>query len=81
MRLSKNAAKWLDNADNSTAKRIIDAIKRLPAGDVIPLKGSSNEFRLRIGKYRVVFTKEMNDIYVTRIDSRGGIYKGLWVMI
>ena len=45
--------------------------------DIKRLKDNTDFFRLRIGKYRAVFTI-INDefvIMVVDIDSRGGIYK------
>ncbi|MCP1224243.1 type II toxin-antitoxin system RelE/ParE family toxin [Sebaldella sp. S0638] len=41
--------------------------------DIVKLRGNTDFFRLRIGKYRAVF--EIKKIIVINIDSRGGIYK------
>ena len=44
--------------------------------DIKPLKGKKNAYRLRIGKYRFLYTiieKEIH-IYVYDADSRGDIY-------
>lgn len=45
--------------------------------DIIRLKGSTDFFRLRIGKFRAIFKIENEEllILVIDIDSRGGIYK------
>lgn len=45
--------------------------------DIVKLKGNTDFFRLRIGKYRAIFEIENEHliIVVMNIDSRGGIYK------
>ena len=45
--------------------------------DIKKMKGLENTKRLRIGKYRAIFTIENNilTIEVLDINSRGGIYK------
>ena len=45
--------------------------------DIVKLRGNTDFFRLRIGKYRAVFEikNEQLIIIVINIDSRGGIYK------
>jgi mRNA-degrading endonuclease RelE of RelBE toxin-antitoxin system len=55
--------------------------KEPPEGDIIPLSGYKDEFRLRIGSYRVLFHFETTDdgtvfIAVDEIDNRGQVYKG-----
>ncbi len=60
-------------------KRIINAINLLPYGDVKPLQGCSDDYRLRVGDYRIVFCKD--DIFlkitIIEISPRGEIYKRL----
>ncbi len=33
------------------------------------------EYRLRVGSFRIVFTKEDNELYIKKIDNRGQVYK------
>ena len=43
--------------------------------DIVPVKGERNIYRIRMGKYRILFTKIDGDILIVRIDSRGDVYK------
>jgi len=72
---SKQAEKFLAKVDKNTAVRLVTAINKLPDGNVKKLRGFKNLYRLRVGDYRVKFTRDGNDILVEEIDSRGGIYK------
>ena len=73
---SKQADKYLDGLDQKTEQRLKDGIEKIPQGDIIPYKALVGHFRLRIGKYRILF-KWLNDeqILITLIDSRGQAYK------
>ncbi len=73
---SKQAVKFLKKQDMVTRKRIVNAISFLPSGDVKSLRGR-NEYRLRVGDFRIIFDKQGNILYIERIDSRGQIYKGV----
>lgn len=76
--LSPKAAKYLLKLDPPTRERIKQALKRLslepPQGDIKSLSGQ-NGYRLRIGKYRILFDMTGNEIVVYKIDLRGQIYK------
>ena len=73
---SKQATKFLNSLDAKTQQRLKKGIEKIPQGDIIPYAGNKEYFRLRIGKYRILF-KWIDDsqIFVTLIDSRGQIYK------
>ena len=45
------------------------------AGDVKKLRGSRNEYRLRVGNYRVLFELEGNRIAVYTLGPRKDIYR------
>jgi len=45
------------------------------AGDVKKLEGSQNEYRLRVGKYRVIFELAGDTISVYKIGDRKDIYR------
>ena len=62
-----------DNGNIKTALR--DLSKEPPEGDIKPLLGKAGYFRLRVGKYRVLFRYENDTIFVTNIDPRGQAYK------
>lgn len=74
IRYSKQSEKFLKKQDSATRNRILNAIHRLPAGDVKKLQGCSS-YRLRVGDYRVIFDKDGNILYIERIDNRGQVYK------
>ncbi len=76
--LSKQVLKYLKALQPRLTKRIISAIENLPDfGDVKVLKGKKTPplYRLRIGKYRVIFHINENEIRIIKIDTRGDIYK------
>ena len=75
---SKSSLNYLASIDFKTKKRIVKGIDRLPAeGDIKKMKGKKlkNIFRLRVGKYRIIYQSEKEQIKVIDIDSRGDIYK------
>ena len=71
---SKQALKFLKKQDVPTRKRIINAINLLPAGDVKALQGR-NDYRLRVGDYRIIFDINGNILLIEAIGNRGQIYK------
>lgn len=74
IRYSKQALKFLKKQDMLTRKRIVNAIDHLPAGDVKKLQGEDS-YRLRVGDYRIIFSKDGRILYIIRIDNRGQVYK------
>ena len=75
--LSKKAAKILLAQPQKTQERIAAAIREIPQGDIKPLQGSPDSFRLRVGGWRVTFSYPAKDvILVEKIKPRGGAYKG-----
>lgn len=73
----KKAIKYINSADREAKKRLKDAIEKIPFGDIKKLTGFENEYRLRVGDLRVLFTVENNIITVNEIRPRGQVYKGL----
>ena len=71
---SKQAEKFLKKQRTITRNRIRNAIQNLPAGDVKKLQGM-NGYRLRVGNYRIIFSRNGDVLYIERIDNRGQIYK------
>lgn len=75
---SKSAKKYLDLCDKKTAKRIVEGILEIPLGDIKRLEGKNVPplYRLRIGKYRIIYTYlEKDCIQIIKIDTRGDVYK------
>ncbi|OON96032.1 MAG: plasmid stabilization protein [Epulopiscium sp. Nele67-Bin005] len=81
---SKTASKYVSSLDKPTKLRIRQGIEGLtfepPKGDIKLLQGKDNIYRLRIGKYRILYYYiELVDgnigLNITHIGSRGEIYK------
>lgn len=74
IKYSKQAIKFLNAQTFTVKRRIVAAISGLPVGDVKRLKGRDG-YRLRVGDFRVLFDRDGNIIYISKIDNRGQIYK------
>ena len=74
IRYSKQAIKFLAKQEEAVRRRIKNAIMKLPAGDVKKLAGQPY-YRLRVGDFRVLFTRDGHIIEVSKIDNRGQVYK------
>ena len=76
--IDKPAMKFLLKQPLEQRERLLKAIYKLPdQGDIKPMGGHENLYRLRVGTYRVIYTIE-NDILTVRvltIDNRGDVYK------
>lgn len=72
---SRPAVKYINLQDKPTKKRLKEAIEKIPQGDIKKLKGLENEYRLRVGDLRVLFTIEGNMIIIYDILPRGQAYK------
>ncbi len=70
----KKAVKYINSCDGNTKKRLKEAIEKLPFGDIKKLTGFENEYRLRVGDLRVLFTKENDVIVINNILPRGQAY-------
>jgi len=74
----KTSLKYLSRLENDIRSNTISAIEALPdQGDIRKMKGRSlqNLFRLRVGKFRVLYIRETEAIRILDIDVRGDIYK------
>jgi mRNA-degrading endonuclease RelE of RelBE toxin-antitoxin system len=75
---SRNSLKYLSRQEKEVRLNIVSAIERLPdKGDIQKIRGQSlqNLFRLRVGKNRILFVRQMDTIKILDIDTRGDIYK------
>lgn len=73
----KKAIKYINSCDSATKKRIRTGIENLPLGDVTKIRGLENEYRLRVGDLRVLFTFDNDIITINDVRPRGQIYKRL----
>jgi mRNA interferase RelE/StbE len=69
----KRCIKYLKKLDKNTQLRIIKAVNQLPLGDVKKLQGNTDDYRLRVGNYRIIFCKddEILTILIIDIGPRG----------
>ncbi len=75
---SRTSIKYLQKLERDVVRKIIEGIEKLPfKGDINKLKGkkAKNIFRLRIGKFRVIYLFEKEAIKIIKIDTRGDAYK------
>nr|DAE53210.1 MAG TPA: Cytotoxic translational repressor [Caudoviricetes sp.] len=77
IKFSKPAVKYIDSTDKPTKLRLKAAIERLPLGDVKKLQGLQNDYRLRVGDLRVLFSISGDTIVIKDILPRGQAYKRL----
>ncbi len=77
IKYEKEAAKHISKMDKPTKQRIKSAIEKLPSGDVIKLQGLSNDYRLRVGDLRVLFSVFNDTITIKDVLPRGQAYKRL----
>ena len=73
----RNVVKTLECYDEILRKRIIDVINKIPLGDVKKLQGKNHPplYRLRMGKYRIIYHINAEEILIVKIDTRGDVYK------
>jgi len=74
---TKEAEKEIKKLDRHMKQRIKQAIERLPLGDIKKLKGYQNDFRLRVGEYRIILSSTNGYIIIKAILPRGEAYKRL----
>lgn len=75
----KRAVKFINSLVPKERQRIKEGINKLVAFpekcDIKPLEGYSDIYRLRIGQYRVIYTKDNVILFIADIGNRGDIYK------
>ena len=74
----KKALKFILKQPKNQQNRIMDAIEKLPEGDIVPVE-TTDKFRLRVGHYRILFTIDNNilKIVIVNAGNRGQIYKDI----
>ena len=76
--IDKPAMKFLARQPKPQQEKLLRAISRLPdEGDIKPMAGFEDLYRLRVGNYRVLYTIENNRLIVRilQIGNRGDVYK------
>jgi len=74
---SKTSLSRIKRLDRKTRERIMAAIDDLPLGsDIKKMRARKieNLYRLRIGKYRVLYIRHDDCIRILEVDTRGDIY-------
>lgn len=75
---SPTAQKQFLALDKPIQPRIKEGIEKLgnipPQGDIVKLKGRENQFRLRVGDWRIIF-RQIDIIEIFAILPRGQAYK------
>lgn len=73
----EHALQNIKKLENSIARRIIKKVDELSENpfskDIKKLKGS-DDFRLRIGDYRIIFSIEKDTIQILKVGHRKNIY-------
>lgn len=77
IKIRPKALKFIEKQDKFQRLRIYKAIYNLPNGDVKKMAGCKNEYRLRVGNYRIIYEQIQNEfiILITKAENRGQIYK------
>lgn len=81
IRLTRAAIRDLDGLDRTTERRVRETLAHYAetgTGDVRKLSGRGNEWRLRVGDYRILFARgETENILLVRgIRHRREAYRG-----
>ncbi len=71
---SKQSRKFIDKQEKKIQDQITSAINKIPLGDIKPLKGYDNHYRLRVRTFRIIFIIEGEDLKILIVDNRGDIY-------
>ncbi len=78
--IEEDALKELNKLQKKLRRRVIEKLKLLEKGfspllDIKKLKGYQNHYRLRVGKFRVLFFLDNSKIVVYKIGKREDIYE------
>ena len=79
----RDAKKDLERLEHKIAKRIVKVLENLSLNPfqqkAIKIKGEKDIFRIRVGKYRILYKIYANKktLLVIRIDKRSRVYRDL----
>jgi len=65
----------LSSVDRTRLLSRIESLENNLAGDVKRLTNFTPEFRLRVGKYRVLFEVDVNRVIIYRVMHRKDVYR------
>ena len=77
IKIRPKALKFIEKQDRFQRIRIYKAIYNMPNGDIKKMAGGKNEYRLRVGNYRVIYEQIEKEfiILITKAENRGQVYK------
>lgn len=77
IKIRPKALKFIEKQDKNQRYRIYKAIYNLPEGDVKKMVSCKNQYRLRVGDYRIIYELNQNNllVLVTKASNRGQVYK------
>ena len=75
--IDREAGKFLKKQTKKNKDRILKAIYELPSGDIKKMHSNSQQYRLRVGDYRIIYeiSNRQLIILVLTIGNRGDVYK------
>ncbi len=75
----KRAIKFINSLIPKERQRIKEGINKLVTSpetcDIKVLEGYKDVYRLRVGQYRIIYTKDNVILFIADIGNRGDIYK------
>ncbi|MGA2669888.1 MAG: type II toxin-antitoxin system RelE/ParE family toxin [Dehalococcoidia bacterium] len=79
IKFSRKAAKQYKKLPKEYKNLVDIVLFRLSGGlelDLKPVEGEKDVYRIRVGRYRVLFIRFNKTVLVFRISPRGDVYKG-----
>jgi len=73
---NNTALKFIGKQPPKQRQRIMEAIQKIPEGDIKALKSLDSYLRLRVGDYRIIFVVEDDTVIIRDVGNRGDVYKG-----
>jgi mRNA interferase RelE/StbE len=84
IRISQAAEKEvrkLPKFDQIAIARKIRSLVSVPISGEEKLSGFKNIFRVRVGNYRIVYRRTLNDIFIILVRHRKDVYKKLGLLM
>jgi mRNA interferase RelE/StbE len=75
--VSKKADKQLSKLNPFVRRKVLKTLRRFKEGgkvDIKKMKGKDDEYRIRVGEFRVLIKKFQDDYLVNEIGKRENIY-------
>jgi len=76
--IDKRALRFIAKQPRTQQERILKAIYKLPhEGNIKSLAGKKDEYRLRLGDYRIIYSihEDILTVKVLNAGNRGDVYK------